>query len=204
MAKETSGLIALFFWSSAIWSCSSSAIQTPPGCDLSSTSEFFGNLLNVEHEETQAAERLHFATLDAVGERSLACNAAPQHAVRISQRSTIDPRRFVARASSNGNVQFRALSYEEPNTTDIRVLDQRQLASTEWSKIESAISELDLTNLRVIPVPPPQATVVLDDTSTMFEIRKDGEYYIALRGTRNMEPTLAKLLAVLMELSNTK
>ena len=201
MTSRTKILLALLFPLTVMPNCGFSDVGRSPGCAASSASDFFGGLLDVDHEGTRAAQGLHFAVLSAVGEPSLACDSAPPQAIRVSQRSTVDPARFVARANSNGITEFRSFSYQEPNSKQIKILSQRELTRREWSDVQASISELALTGLRVIALPPPQPEAVLEDKSTMFEIRHDGKYYVAVRGSKNMEPPLAKLLSIVMELA---
>jgi hypothetical protein len=171
-------------------------------CTEGSASAFFNDILDVQHEASRAAQGLHFAVLSAAKEPALLCDSGPQQAVRISQRSTVGSRRFIARASASGTAShLKAIAYEDPHAGEIKPLADRQLTAVEWSNLWSTIADVDLTQLRVIPVPGPRPEASLDGESTLFEIRDGDEYYVAVRGTGNMEPQLDRLLSALLDLS---
>jgi len=110
---------------------------------------------------------------------------------------------LVARASASDSVfQLRAVSYDDPHTNEISVLADRQLTPAEWSNLWATISDFNLTELRVIPVPAPRPQASLDGESTLFEIRKHDKYYVAVRGAENMEPALKSLLSTLSDLTS--
>lgn len=184
-----------------LFACSQFEADRASNCLKGSPAEFFNNVLNVEEEASKAAQGLHFEVLSAAEEPALLCTAS-QRAVRVSQRSTVGGRRLITRASESDSVyQLRTISNVDAPASQPRVLADRHLTAAEWSRLWETMSGPSMTELRVIPVPAPRRLGSLDGESTLFEIRVNDNYYVAVRRTENMEPQLRQLLAALTDLS---